>query len=338
LCAGDALSSITKAAPYPIGQADARTNGRRAWKERQLRFSSVERAPSVDVVVVAYNSRAALRESVAPLVDKPDINVIVVDNASPDDSAAVVADLALTLITLERNGGFAHGCNVGWRAGSAPYVLFLNPDARISHESVRALADVLRLDPGIGISAPRIAQPDGALEFSQRRFPRLRSTYARALFLHRLFPRTSWADELVRDPRAYAAASAAEWVSGACLLVGRRLLETLDGWDEGFFMYCEDIDLCARVRDLGYTVRFEPGAVAHHEGGASAPRASLLPTLAESRMRYARKHRSRLGSFAERCGLGLEALTHALVSVKGGESRRGHASALRRIIAPVRSG
>ena len=78
---------------------------------------------------------------------------------------------------------------------------------------------------------------------------------------------------------------------GACVLVRRSVLEELDGLDEGFFMYCEDIDLCRRFRSSGYELVYEPARSSSHEGGASAPRASLLPVLAASRIRYARKHR-----------------------------------------------
>jgi hypothetical protein len=111
-------------------------------------------------------------------------------------------------------------------------------------------------------------------------------------------------------------------------MVRRDLLEALGGFDEGFFMYCEDKDLCRRIRAAGYDVRFEPEAVARHEGGASAPRASLLPVLAESRVRYARKHSGRVTAAAERAGVGLGALTHMVVSKGGRAARSGHASAL----------
>ena len=93
------------------------------------------------------------------------------------------------------------------------------------------------------------------VDYSLRRFPRLRSTFAHALFLHRLFPTATWTDELVRDPRRLRARALREWVSGACVLVRRSVLEELGGFDEGFFMYCEDIDLCRRIWDAGHDLR-----------------------------------------------------------------------------------
>jgi GT2 family glycosyltransferase len=284
--------------------------------------------PATDVVVVSYNSRGELRGCVEPLAALPDVNVVVVDNASADGSLDSVADLPVTAIALAHNGGFSHGCNAGWRSTSAPYVLFLNPDARIDAESLGKLAEVLETQPAVGAVAPRILHADGTLEYSQRRFPRLRSTYARALFLHRLFPAASWTYELVRDPAAYAVSGAPDWVSGACVLVRRTVLEELDGFDEGFFMYCEDIDLCHRLRSSGHGLVFEPEAVVSHEGGASAPRTSLLPVLAASRIRYAAKHRSTAGALLERLGVALEALTRLVVSRGGWAARAGHARSL----------
>jgi hypothetical protein len=226
--------------------------------------------------------------------------------------------------------------NAGIRAGSAPFVLLLNPDAVIEPADVLRLARQLEERPAVGAVAPRILEADGSLHFSQRRFPRLISTYAQALFLHRLFTRATWTDELIRDEDAYGRPGSPDWVSGACVLLRRSALEQVGLLDEGFFLYCEDIDLCRRLRDAGLDVVFEPGATAVHEGGASAPGASLLPTLARSRILYARKHRSPLAAAAERAGIALGAVTHALATRGGRPARVGHARSLRVSLSRVR--
>ena len=298
--------------------------------------SPTDTTPAVDVVVVAYNSGAQLRDCVAPLAGIDDIRVIVVDNASPEGGLETVAGLDVTAIQSGANGGFSFGCNIGWRAGTAPAVLFLNPDARIEPASVRRLAQALDDDPALGIVGPLIRDADGSLDYSQRHFPRLSSTYAQALFLHRAAPGAEWSDQLIRRPEAYARAGRPDWVSGACLMIRRAALETVGGLDERYFLYSEDVDLCRRVRDLGYAVGFEPAAVCRHEGGASAPRAGLYAVLAESRMIYASTHRGRL-RVLERIGIGLGELTHAAVGRGGPEARRGHRRALSRVIAGPRS-
>ena len=282
---------------------------------------------AVDVIVVSYNSREHLRACLEPLSRIDELRVVVVDNASDDDSLDTISDLRIDCVSLDENRGFAHACNVGWRMTDAPHVLFLNPDAAIDSDSIARLVEVAQ-DPTVGAVAPRIVEADGSLDFSMRRFPRLRSTYAQALFLHRVFPQATWSDELVREVEAYSRPGAPEWASGACLLIKRSALEQVGGWDDGFFLYCEDLDICRRIRDAGLELRFEPNSVVVHEGGASAPRASLLPVLAASRARYARKHESTMVAFLERVGIAVGALTHVVISRGGRSQRRGYLSAV----------
>jgi len=290
----------------------------------------------VDVVVVSYNSRPCLRSCVQPLAGSAVARVIVVDNASADGSLEALDGLDVVAIAERENRGFAYGCNVGAAAGSAPYVLLLNPDASLGETALRQLVGRLEVEPQAGAVAPRITEQDGTLDHSLRRFPRLRSAFAQALFLHRLFPRASWSDSVVRDEAVYRAAGTAEWVSGACILLRRSALEAIGGLDEGFFLYSEDVDLCKRLWDAGYEVRYEPAAACMHAGGQSAPRASLYPVLAESRLRYARKHQTRAGAAAMRVAVALGAATHVLVAKGGLESRRGHLAALRVALTPAR--
>jgi len=291
----------------------------------------------VDVVVVTYRSCETVRGSLELLAGKESVRVFVVDNASGDSTLDIVRAFPVEAIALEENRGFAHGCNVGAAAGNAPHVLFLNPDARIAPAAVEALAAAAETDASVGVAAPRIVEPDGTLDFSLRRFPRLRSTFAQALFLHRLFPNADWVDEVIRDTSVYERPGTAEWVSGACFLIRRPVLEQVGGLDESFFHYSEDMDVCARVRKAGYDIRFVPEAVAEHEGGASAPRHGLLPILAASRIRYSKKHDSPLVALATRAGVALGAATHTIVSGGGVAARRGHLRALAVALKPLPS-
>jgi GT2 family glycosyltransferase len=286
--------------------------------------------PLVDVVVVSYNSAGSLTRCLEPITGRTDTRVVVVDNASSDGSADVARALGAETIALDHNGGFAHGCNAGWTTGTAPFVLFLNPDARIEPASLEALVGGLRSDWRAAAAGPRILEDDGSLALSQRRFPRLRTSFAQALFLHRVLPGSSWTDEMVRDPRAYERAGHPDWLSGACLLVRRPALERIAGFDERFFLYREDIDLCRRLRALGHTVRYEPAAVVRHAGGASAPQHRVIPVLAASRVSYARKHHGAVAAGLERLAVGLHGLTHALFGRGGSECRAAHLRAASR--------
>jgi N-acetylglucosaminyl-diphospho-decaprenol L-rhamnosyltransferase len=280
----------------------------------------------VDVVVVSYNSAGWLRGCVEPLAGAPGISVAVVDNASKDDSVASVAGLPLRMIELERNVGFAAGCNVGWRATDSPAVLFLNPDACMQPDDVCSLADVLERTAA-GAVAPKIVDPSGSLEWSMRRFPAVRSIYGQALFAHRLFPQGRWVDEVIRDPERYETEDVCDWASGACLLVDRKALEHLNGFDERFFLYREDVDLCRRLWDADYKVVYTPKVTCVHAGGASAPRWRLMRVLARSRIRYARKHFGPRRAAAYRLGVGLSSFTHMFIT-RGLHRRIGHVYAL----------
>jgi GT2 family glycosyltransferase len=287
----------------------------------------------VDVVVVSYNSAGSLRRCLEPLLGTAGVRPIVVDNASSDASRAVLAELGAETVALDSNGGFAHGCNAGWRRGDAQFVLFLNPDARIEPPALAALAAVLERDPRAAAAGPRIHEQDGSLALSQRRFPRLRSSFAQALFLHRLLPGVPWADDMVRDSADYERPGEPDWISGACMLVRRTALERIGGFDERFFLYREDIDLCKRLRALGHTIRYEPAALVEHEGGASAPQGRVIPVLAASRVSYARKHHGRAGAALERLAVGLHGLTHAAFGRGDAACRAAH---LRAVTGPLR--
>lgn len=288
----------------------------------------------VDVVVVTYRSGDTVAAAVQPLADVDAVHVICVDNASGDGTAELLRSLPVETIELEENGGFAHGCNVGWRAGSSPHVLFLNPDAQISPDALAALVGELERNERVGAVAPRIEEPDGSLDYSLRRFPRLRSGFAQALFLHRLVPNAGWVDEVIRDPREYDHPHTVDWVSGACFAVRRSVLEQLGGLDESFFHYSEDVDVCARIWEAGYEVRYLPAALAIHEGGASAPRTRLLAILAASRIRYAAKHDRPLTAFLVRASVALGSLTHVVLA-KNNAARRGHLRALGVALRPL---
>ena len=207
--------------------------------------------PAIDVVVVSYNSRDTLRACVEPLVRLDDITVIVVDNASGDQSLEAIADLPARAVAAGHNRGFAAGCNMGLAAGNSPFVLFLNPDACIHEDALRRLVAVLVSEPEVGIVGPRTIDASGALIPTMRRYQRVGSVWSWALFVHRVFKRAAWANEIITSGDAYEHVAYPEWLSGGCLLARRDVIESVCGFDDGFFLYNEDMDLCARVEGRG---------------------------------------------------------------------------------------
>jgi GT2 family glycosyltransferase len=258
---------------------------------------------TIDVVVVAYRSAAHLRACVEPLAGEDDLRVIVVDNACPEDSTATVADLPIEILAMGHNAGFAAACNLAARQNSGEGILFLNPDASMTPRDVGVLAARLGRDPNCAAVAPRIVVPTGETEWSMFREPRLASSFGEALFLHHLFRAATWPIQQVRE--GYDRASQPEALIGAALLLRRTAFERVGGFDEAFFLYCEDIDLCTRLRRQGHTLVFEPAATARHARGQSTPTVYQAALRAESRIVYARAHSRglRYGGFRLACAL-----------------------------------
>lgn len=258
------------------------------------------------MVTVAYRSAAHLRDCVEPLAGVPGIDVIVVDNDCPERSADTVRDLPLTVVEMGRNAGFAAGCNAGAAKGSAPAVLFLNPDAQMSPVDVIALAGVLEADERRGAAGPRLLEANGDIQLSMRRTPRLRSAFSEALFIHHLLPAHPWTTEIVA--RGYEHAQDVEWLSGAVICIRRSAYEQLGGFDERFFMYSEDTDIGTRLRQAGWSLRYDPSATAQHIGGQSAARAGQAAQRARARLTYARLHEPRGRAAAFRAAFALTEL------------------------------
>jgi N-acetylglucosaminyl-diphospho-decaprenol L-rhamnosyltransferase len=290
----------------------------------------------IDVVIVSDNNHATLRACVEPLVAVPGLTITVVDNASTDGSLAALAGLGVRTCRSDHNRGFASGCNLGMAAGVAPLVLFLNPDASIRPQELERLVGVLGSELDVGVVGPRLVDGAGKLVPSLGRFQRAGSTWAQALFVHRLLRTTRWANDITPHAALHEQVAYPEWLPGACLLVRRDLMQRLGGFDEGFFLYGEDMDLCARIGAAGYRIRYEPHAVAYHEGGHSAPRTTLFAAFARSRIRFARLHAGRVSALLQHAGLIAGAMTHLVAAVGRPAYARGYAAALYATLTPGR--
>lgn len=232
--------------------------------------------PDVSVLIVSFNVApfvGACLSSIAPGCGAASHEVIVVDNASADDSVAAVAAARpdATIVTLDRNVGFSRGVNQAMARSSGRHLLLLNPDAQAAPGAIERLVRFLDDRPDVGVAAPRLLNPDGSDQGTARRFP----TPAAAVFgrrspLTRLFPSNPWAKRYlvgVRTPNDEP--FDVDWVSGACLLTRRDVVENVGGLDESFFMYWEDADWCHRVQDAGWRVVTVPDAVVVHAEGGS---------------------------------------------------------------------
>ena len=225
--------------------------------------SSPLTASDVTVVVVSYNTRDALRRCLAALATQGVAETFVVDNGSEDGSAQMVRDEfpSVELIATGENLGFSRANNVGAERALTPLVLFLNSDAYADEGAVGRLSAVFD-DPSVVAAGGRLRNPDGSLQESVARKLTLGAVFLEQTLLERLFGGYWRTRKLPTDKP-----SEVDQVMGACLMTRRGL----EPWDERFFLYCEDTDLCLRLRGHGH-ILYVPDAGFEHELGTSSRR------------------------------------------------------------------
>ncbi len=252
----------------------------------------------LSVIIVNYNAAPYLARclnSIESCLWGITCEVCVVDNASTDCTRMLIGNRfpGVQLIANDRNLGFAAGVNQGLERTHGRYVLWLNPDAEILNEGVRELLRYLDSAPKVGIIGPQIVDSDGGIQLSCRSFPSYRTVLChRYSLLTRLRPQNHYSRDYLHTDWDHASLREVDWVSGACLLHRRELLDDLGGLDERFFMYCEDVDFCLRARQAGWKVHYHPAMrVLHHIGGSSRQSPVLMAIERHRSMwRYYAKH------------------------------------------------
>src|SRR5262249_49835978 len=306
-----------------LRRADARRLRRRARAETRTM------TPDVTVVIVSWNTR----EHLARCLDALDgaaaglrIEMLVVDNGSTDGSQAMVAAKfpRARLIQSPENVGFGRAANIGTAAGCGRAVLMLNSDCELAPGALAVLLDALDADPALGAVFARLTNADGTLQPSvHHALPTPWSHAGDVLFASSLRYALYRAPALKRvllrrTTRRHAAAHDVAWGGAACVLLRRKAFEAVDGFDERFFMYMEDVDLCARLSAAGFRLRYVPEAAAVHHWGASTAKspARMLRHAYLSRIAYFDTHFPRWGGGVARALGSLElAVRTATLSV-----------------------
>ena len=235
---------------------------------------------SVSAIVVNHNAGSLLTKCIEVALQQAQ-QVIVIDNASSDSSlveleANFSTENRLQVVRLDRNVGFAAGCNVGLNASTQPYILFLNPDCILEENSLRRLVQVLESDPHIGMAGGYLINPDGSEQGGGRRaIPTPWRAFVRAFGLYHLekyWPQLFFDFHLHKQPLPQAPIEV-EAISGALMLARREAINDAGSWDEGYFLHCEDLDWCMRFKQKNWTIVFVPDApVIHFQGACSRAR------------------------------------------------------------------
>ena len=243
-------------------------------------------APEVTAIIVNFNAGDELRTALASIASELTGRAwegVVVDNASQDGSGAIANEFApdVTLVTNAANVGFGRAVNQALARARAPFVLIMNPDCRLQPAAVATLEAELRRQPRCAIVGPRILDPDGSVQGSARGDPDMfTGFFGRSTTLRRRLPWLAVSRRNVVDATVSAdsASVAVDWLSGACVLARREALAAVGGFDERYFLYWEDADLCRRLRAAGREVRYVPAASAVHRVGHSS-RTARAPSV-----------------------------------------------------------
>ena len=276
-------------------------------------------------VVVNYNAGAALSECVASLEREGIEAVVVVDNGSTDDSLECLAARmpGVRVLHTGRNLGFGGGVNYGARRVAGDLLLVCNPDLVLQPGALSAMADRLVKDPSLGLVGSALVTPAGDLQPSGRAFPTLRRSSLHAA-LGVLLPQNAYSRRYREVSRSRVGTGIVDWVTGACFLVRREAFDEVGGFDDRYFMYVEEVDLCWRLARAGWRTGYESSARVLHLAGVSTAAVPYRMIVA---------HHLSLWRFARRTTCGSQRLL--LPVVAAGIASRCVAVCLRRVVVQL---
>jgi GT2 family glycosyltransferase len=254
--------------------------------------------PRCSVIVVTYNSGTQIEACLRALAPQ-DCEIVVVDNASQDDTVARVRALekqmSLQLLTISRNIGFAGGVTQGVRASSSDVLLILNPDAVAEPGGLDAIVDCLGTS-GAGAAGGALLESDGqtARGFTFRRIPTLTTLLFEVLLINQVWPRNPVNQRYRCLDADYSKQQSVEQPAGACLAVTRKAWDAAQGMDTAFYpVWFEDVDFCKRLLDQGASIVYCPTARFHHGGAHSVGRLKFCDKQMfwyQNMVRYGKKH------------------------------------------------
>ena len=278
--------------------------------------------PGIGVIIVSYNTSDHLSRCLASLHSQTyggEIEIIVVDNASSDHSAEMVADKfpGVTLVANQENVGFAAANNQAFSLTDAELICLVNPDTHLRNDALSAAAQYLQGEPETGLCGGLLVDEEGQRHPSGRRFP---SAFGKLLTLSGLaerFPASKFFAGQDYGWFDHKAPIQVEWVPGAFTCIRRSLIDEIGFFDERYFLYYEETDLCLRAKRHGWKVDLVPSIVIEHEGGASSRTveeesfdeggAQILRFRTRAECLY---HRKNFGLIAVLANMGIEWLWH----------------------------
>jgi N-acetylglucosaminyl-diphospho-decaprenol L-rhamnosyltransferase len=261
-----------------------------------MTFQAGFSAADVAVVVVSYNTRDLLERCLKSIQPEGAGAIVVIDNASPDGSAAYVAARFpdVNVVANSTNVGYGAAINQAMQNTQAPLVLVLNADTELQPGCLAILAEHSAKADRAGIVAPAIVNKRGRWEPSVFPFPGTLGWLLENAPLSSIVRRVPFLLNRSVSLRPTPSPRQVPWVKGCAMLLRRECIDSVGGFDETFFMYYEEVDLCRRITDAGWEVHVDPRAVVMHVGGASTSQVQVIMTVRhfESTMRYYHRYYS----------------------------------------------
>ncbi|HEY2654778.1 MAG TPA: glycosyltransferase family 2 protein [Solirubrobacteraceae bacterium] len=292
------------------------------------------------IIIVSTNESNWIRALLPTLFDHIgdiDADVVVVDNDSTDGVADIIAtEFPQARTVWSANHGMGHANNRGIMTCNARYVLVLNPDTEIVEGSFADLVRLMDQRPTVGLVGCRqIIPEDDSLCMTGRYFPNALRALGDALSAERFGTRRPrWLGEREIDPAAYENEFDLDWTTGSFMLVRREALESAGLFDERFFMYSEETDLCRRIKTAGWEIRHLPQMTIFHHATKGGIKPHIECLAAVTRMMYARKHFSPMHRFAYNTAVTLGQVRRAVYSGPG-ERQRQQRAASRQVLATL---
>ncbi len=254
---------------------------------------------TLTIGIVNYNTKEDLKNCIKSIqLNPPKCNyqIIIVDNDSKDGSKKQLKHLEkenIKCIANNKNMGFGRACNQIAKMQNSSYILFLNPDVEISKNSIDKLIKFLKNNEQAGIATGKLLFPDGSFQLSCRKFPTiLRVLFGRESLIRNLFPNNIISKEYLMSELDYSKIRFPDCVRGAVMLFRSDVFKKIGGFDEKFFLYFEDTDICLRLRKKDYEIAYLPEAVFYHKLGSSTKKEKLRTKISIniSMFHYIKKH------------------------------------------------
>ena len=224
----------------------------------------------VSIIIINHNTSSKVKTLIKSIYDFTEnifFEIILINNTPKDENINKLKNMYSDISIIENNTikGFAENNNIGINKSSGEKILLLNPDIKMKNNAIYYLYKYMKNNSSVGLCGAKLLNPDGSLQLSCRKFPTIKSTIIRRTPLRWFINTDKLSKSHLMSDWDHNDNRQVDWVLGACMLIDRERIISIGLLDENFFLYCEDIDLCFRLKELGYPTIYVSDALMYHE-------------------------------------------------------------------------